>query len=347
MGQFVDAEVARTPFGTKWRLSAEMPFLDTERPQALPLVFMGCQTENPSADEICENWLGSRGEAVYCIHRIDRDDFKTYAGGDPIRRKMNDPGRVYFGLTKLNAYWLLVAVLSVKKKFPGAEIRLLTAIDDPQIAQLLSPETSQSIAERHYLLPRWRKQTQHLNQTWNLDYGNRFLCKLAVGFGHALFGPAFAERPHERTLREGLWRRPGNSTEPLRIKGKAFFEPGDPGLSKLLTNAAAFTLVFSRTPEGAWVSTFMPDGLFASCMILPASEMLPSDFFKTFTDCFTVLLYPALNRFVGPLPLQAYIEHRTGARTVQALGEIEQRQKTISQIEAEVAKFNIAGSEAA
>lgn len=348
MGQFVDAEFVRTPFGTKWRLDTEFPFVDAERPGALPLVFMGRQSENPSDDEICESWLGPRGEAVYYIHRIDREDFSTYAGGDPIRRKMKDLGRAYFGLTKLNAYWLLVALLSVKKRFPGAEIRLLTIIDDPQIVQHLAPETSQSITERQYLLPRWRKQTQNLNQTWRLDYGNRFLCKLAVGFGHALFGPAFAERPHESILRDSLWRRPGsNATEPPRIMGKAFFEPGEPGLSKLLTNVAAFTLMFSRTPEGAWISTFMPDGRFASCMILPASEMLPSDLFNAFTDYFVVLLYPALNQFVGPLPLQAYIEHRTGMRPAQALAEIEQRQKTIAQIEADVAKYNIAGHEAA
>lgn len=40
-------------------------------------------------------------------------------------------------------------------------------------------------------------------------------------------------------------------------------------------------------------------------MILPASEMVTSNLFKTFPDYFIVPLYPALNRFVGPLSLQA------------------------------------------
>lgn len=348
MGQFVDAELVRTPFGTKWRLGTELPFVDAQRPGALPLVFMGRQSEHPSDDEICESWLGPRGEAVYYLHRIDRDDFKTYAGGDPIRRKSKDAGRVYFGLTKPNVYWFMVALLSVEKRFPGAEIRLLTKVDDPRITQRLSPETPQSIVDVQYILPRWRQRGQALQQTLNIDCGNRFLCKLALGFGHALFGPAFAERPHESVLRDGLWRRSAsNGSDVPKIKGKGLFEPGDPALTRFLTNGAAFSLLFSRSPERAWISTFMPDGMSASCMILPSSEMLPSNLFEAHTDYFVVLLYPALNRFVGPLPLQAYIEHRTRTQLVQALAEIEQRQKTIAQIEAEVARHDIADNEAA
>jgi hypothetical protein len=188
--------------------------------------FMGRQSENPSDDEICENWIGPRGEAVYYLHRIDRDDFKTYAGGDPIRRKSKDAGRVYFGLTKPNAYWLMVALLSVEKRFPRAEIRLLTRVDDPRITQRLSPETPQSIVDVQYILPRWRRRRQALQQTLNIDYGNRFQCKLALGFGHAIFGAAFADRPHESVLREGLWRRPGNGAKDApRIAGRGSLRP--------------------------------------------------------------------------------------------------------------------------
>ena len=224
---------------------------------------------------------------------------------------------------------------------PNAEIRLLTWVDDPRIVERLAPETPISGADRVYVEPIWRQQTQDLHQTWNIDCGSRFRAKLALGFGHALFGSAFSARPYEKMLRRALWYGQRSANAPPLIEGKGFWDPQDAFLTRYFTHTGAFTLLFSRTPQGAWLSAFMPDGMYTTTLILPGDQMLPSDRFRAFSDNFVVVLYPALDRFVGALSLFEFMRHRSGEAPVPELVDIQTLQKTVAQIEAEVAKFDL------
>lgn len=339
MGQFVDAEFARTQFGTQIRFQAALPFIDTAVPSPMPLVFMGVQRVGPSLSEICESWVGPRGEAVYYFHKADGDDYATYAAGDPLKRK-KDPGRVYFGLTRPNTFWLLTAIRSVRHKFPKAEMRLLTQIDDQRIVAMFAPESERSVRDRAYVTPLWERRTQDVVQTVNVDYGVRFQSKLALGFGNALFNNAFNERPYAQTLRDGLWHRHGRGEAPPLI-GKNFWGDAKGGFTEQFTNAGAFTLLFSRSTDGAWLSVFMPTGNCTHTQILPNEELVRSAFFYDMSNNFVVLIFPAIKRFFGPVPAFSYLEHQCGSRPIPELAEIEGKRKKLAQIEAEVARYDI------
>jgi HNH endonuclease len=344
IGQFVDAEFVRTFFGTSLRLTAHLPFIDVNNPKPMPLIYMGKQSVGPGEAEVCETWVGPRGEAIYFFHCVDRIDFDGYAAGDPIRRH-KDPGRVYFGLTRPNSFWLYLAIASIKAKFEGAEIRSLTKFSDASFAKQFAPETTQSELDRTYVRPLWIERYQKVHQVLSMDYGARLQAKLALGFGHALFGSEFAKQPYADTLRQGLWHRTSSGKDLPHLIGKSFWLPDDKLFNANFTHNGAFTLLFSRSYEGAWVSAFL-SGKSMHTLMLPRNQILASPFFDRFTNNFVVLLYPALNQFVGPLPAVTYTMHRRG-HLIPQLSEIEARCRTIEQIEDEAAKYDIAADEAA
>lgn len=40
---------------------------------------MGTLADEPPSGEVCESWLGPRGERIFFLHAKDRDDFAAYA----------------------------------------------------------------------------------------------------------------------------------------------------------------------------------------------------------------------------------------------------------------------------
>src|SRR5438876_7563927 len=58
LGQFVDGEFQRSFFAGAEQSQGALAFIDTAKPRALPLVYMGVFPEAASETEICESWLG-------------------------------------------------------------------------------------------------------------------------------------------------------------------------------------------------------------------------------------------------------------------------------------------------
>ncbi len=195
-------------------------------------------------------------------------------------------------------------------------------------------------------MPIWIRRTQNLHQTLNVDFGVRFQCKLALGFGHALFGQEFAAQPYAGALRAGLCHRYGRGDPPPLI-GKGFWGDGEAGFTAQFANEGAFTLLFTRAHEGAWLSVFMPTGKSTHTLILPGDELLSSALFSQYSSNFVVLIFPAIKRHVGPLPAFSYVMHRNGQRLIPELLEIEANRKTLVHIEAEVAKYAMSADMAA
>lgn len=215
LGQFVDGEFQRSFFTSVEESSAALAFLDTSRAIALPLVYMGTLADEPPDGEVCESWIGPRGERIYFLHAKDRDDFASYAGGDPIKRSMTDGGRVYMSFSEPNAYWIHTAAKSAREKFRHAEFRLLTIVNDPVLLGMCSQESDESVKDRAFLDAYWRVKTNHVHQTMSLDHGVRFQCKLALSFGNTLFG----DGSRQPFMNLSCGRRCGNAT---RERGRRF-----------------------------------------------------------------------------------------------------------------------------
>ena len=341
LGQFVDGEFQRSFFTSVEESGAALAFLDTSRVTSLPLVYMGTLADEPPNGEVCESWIGPRGERIYFLHAKDRDDFVSYAGGDPIKRSMTDGGRLYIGFSKQNAYWVHTAIASARAKFRHAEFRLLTVVNDPALLALCSAESSQSVKDRTFLDPHWRTKTNNVRQTMLLDHGARFQCKLALAFGAALFGAAFHETDYEPLLRKALWERDPRKRAKIPILGTPVVPGVRDGDEQLLGYPGAYTFAIVRSGDVAMVMVYSPRTRSFRTVVAPKAKDLPSSLLTEFGEGFVVLVVPGLRKHFGPIHLMPYLLHRHGGPQLPELVELESKRKSIDQVEAEVARWNV------
>ncbi|MEQ1717291.1 MAG: HNH endonuclease [Hyphomicrobium sp.] len=345
LGQFVDGEFQRSFFTSVEESGAALAFLDSTKAIALPLVYMGTLADEPPSGDVCESWLGPRGEKIYFLHEKDRDDFASYAGGDPIKRNTTDGGRVYISFSKPNAYWIHTAVASARGKFRRAEFRLLTVVNDPVLLALCSPENDQSAKDRAFLDSHWRAKTNHVRQTMLLDHGARFQCKLAIGFGNALFGPAFQQTDYELILREALWERDPRRRANIPILGTPVVPGVRDGDEQLLGYPGAYTFAFVRSGDVTMVMVYSPSTRSFRTVVAPKARGLASRLLEQFGDGFVVLLVPGLQTHFGPIHLTPYVLHRHGGPQLAELVELESKRRTIDQLEAEVSRWHVPQNE--
>ena len=343
VGLFVDGEYQRSFFMGVESISAALRFLDDTRPVALPLVFMGIHPAPHGDQEICEQWLGPRGEKIFFFHGVDRDDFRTYAGGDPIRRRKRDPGRVYLSFARANIFWVDTVMLSARAYFPRAELRLLTVTNAPHLLEQSAAETDQSKSDRAYLEPVWREKAANVGMTLSLDHALRFQAKLALGFGHALFGAAFAELPYEETLRGILWERESARRAEFPRIGSSIFSPpeSDPIIDRL-AYPGAFTLLFNGSRDGVFLTVFSPGGRRLDTQIALAPVALPSGLLQDHLGSFVVLIVPARAMAVGPIPIGHYTMHRFGSSVVPELARLDSFGVSIEALEQRLRRYDIA-----
>lgn len=343
VGLFVDGEYQRSFFMGVESIGAALSFLDDRHPIALPLVFMGVNPTPHGDGEICEQWLGPRGDKVYFFHGQDRDDFRTYAGGDPIKRRKRDPGRVYLSFSRANIFWIDTVMLSVRAQFPRAELRLLTTTNVPHLLAQTTAESVQSVADRAYLEPMWRDKSSSIGMALSLDHALRFQAKMALGFGHALFGAAFAELPYEETLRSILWERDSARRGELPIIGSSIFNPPEPDpIIDRLAYPGAFTIVFNGSRDGVFLTVFSPGGRRLDTQIVPAPVALPSQLLQDHLGSFVVLIVPARATAVGPLPIGHYAMHRLGSLVLDAVARLDALRVSIEDLEQRLRRYDIA-----
>lgn len=318
-----------------------MAWLDTACPRPLPLVYTGNYTDAPpDGGETCEAWIGPRGERVFYFHANDEDYFLGFARGDPMRRR-SDPGRVYFSFSRANLFWIETAMLSVRKAFPKAELRLLTSTNCPKINTACAPETERSSRDRAYIAPLLSHQTANVRLSLSADHGTRFQAKIALGFGHALFGPAFAALPYSAQLRSYLWEKDGARRAEIGMHSAPLLA-GDTCVDRdLLAVAGATTFTFCRERGSVKSIIYGPSGRPLRTVIAADAGELSSPVFDAHGRAFIVILIPGRSKCIGPYPLTRWIMHRTGGLPIVELAAIAASFRSVEENERALAQYDV------
>ena len=340
-GLFVDGEFVRSFFTGVELTTAALRFLDTSRPLALPLAFMGVyRAPPPKPEEICEAWIGPRGERIFYFHKKDRDDFLGFGRGDPIHRT-RDHGRVYLAFTKRNMFWIWTALLSVRKMFRGADLRLLAVTDEQAILNLCSAENEVSKSDRSYLMPLMDQRTANLHLSISMDHGVRFQCKLALGFGHTLFGDTFDGLEYTKNLRSCLWEMDFQRRSQFDIRGTPLLSGVRDHDEQLLGIPGAYTFAFFNEPGAAMSLVYSPSTRALRTVIAREPIRLRSPVFDRFSQAFLVVLVPGQSRYLGPFSILDFTLHRVGGPKISELVELEETARNIDEVERDVARWDI------
>jgi hypothetical protein len=347
-GLFVDAEFQRSFFMGVESIGSALSFLDGSRATPLPLVYMGFTPTPPCPEEICELWLGPRGEKIFYFHEMDREDFRTYAGGDPIKRRKHDPGRAYLSFARPNMFWISTVLQSVRTSFPRAALRLLTITDSTEILAMCANEDEQSSRDRAYLEPIWREKSAGTGMTLDLDHAKRFQAKLALGFGYALFGDAFSQIPYESVLRAILRERDPARRAEFPFVGSSLFAPPDPdSFLDRLSYPGAFTFLFNGSRQGVFLTIYSPGGRRIDTQIAPEPVTLPTKLMEQYLGSFVVLIVPAHMASFGPFPIGHYALHRFGTQSIPELAHLDALRVPLQELEKRIAHLEIPQPKAA
>jgi hypothetical protein len=294
-------------------------YLDPETPGILPPIYMGFDTELPLADGMaCERWLGAAGDHIYHIHEKDDDRWVVFAGGDFIRRR-SDPGRVYIAITSHDLYWVKTTLASVAAYFPKAKRRLLTTFNTPtgeavEMPGFLRPDegvTPEEAAEVAFIHARAEQQYQHIPM--QIDFADRFLAKLSLGFGHTVLGPAVSASPYADKLRGLLWSRDASTRDQLGVRGSGYWHNQDPIASQLLNWPGAWCLLMVAMPQGFALTVVTPGGRMMTMNISDDPSLWPPETIAEYYPGIVHIVVPQRGAAFGPLPVLRFFAHKSGS----------------------------------
>lgn len=338
-GLFVDGAFIKSWLVSNCVSLSAHRYLDPSLPSIVPLAFMGWDEKFPvHQGQVCERWLGPAGEHIFYVHLEDREDFKTYAGGDILKRKKKDRGRAYMALTSREEYWQLTAVASFAIAFKHAKRCVTNAVfertseDHTDLSFLFpqpDPEDQDQSRELSYI--RGRKDYKSENTVpIQIDFDIRFLCKVALGIGFRLLGEPFFQSEYANELKRGLWARDFEERQNLKVRGVTAVTDADlSSMAKYLGIADAWTLCLKITGNALHLTIIMPSGHLQTVMIEESLSLAQRTVLYRYEagECFVLLPSRTLGsdpKAFGPIRFDAMIAHNEGSCSHPELARIEE-----------------------
>lgn len=315
-GQFVDAAFLKSWFVAADSTFAAHRFLDKSKPAAIPLFYTGIAQDFPCGpDEVCERWIGPAGDSICHVHKKDDERWDTFAGGDMIARK-RDPGRAYISFASSNPYWVLCSVKSFMARFDGAVHRSTTQITGlPREWGLLNPldEPLSDQERREVGYIRQQSPAKHTLVPTQVDFAERFFCKLGLGLAYKVLGPGVMQTPYVSELRRGLWLTDPEQRQRLQVRGTSFWDDmADDRIRNLLHWPGAWVIMLSAFPEGFGYLLVMPGGRHVGRLIAEGHEGWAPEAGPTYAQGQVYVVVPQRQTAIGPLSFIEYSSSKAG-----------------------------------
>lgn len=247
-------------------------------------------------DDICpegfvgEFWLGPTGDHIYHFHRPSEEPGPYMDWRDP------DPGFVCLFVRATNPVWHPVIISSVIAAFPGAEFYLGNGpkSDIKGFAEI--PDNRRALVEK--LRGLGTKRT--LQITIDPYSTDRWLAKLALGFGALHLTPAFGTSEAAERLRTFLWTRDPEERANIPIPGTGFLDAS----SSLSDLAWPDGHVIALIPLGTALALHL--SLFGRSATISVTEDARHWQDRISPSGLIYVVVPGLRRYAGPIPFPEY-----------------------------------------
>lgn len=313
-GRHVDGPFIRSWLTGNARAAHGLKYCDLSRSPVLPLTYIGPLPDVSWEGNVCEMWLGPTGDVVYHFHGpYPRADEAPAVVGEPLnaRREEIDPGFVVLFIQATNPAWHPPIVLSVMEHFEDSVIYFgnsnpprgghprLKAMPDalkPLHATLLGMNGKEHHGKEH-----------HATIALDLAHGERFIAKLALGFGALFLAPSFLASDDARQLRNYLWERDRAKRADLLLHGSGFLGDDAKPLADVLGWPAGHVFVFQPLGDVLGFSGI----LYGTHVATVAVSNRRDDWVGRIDgDGSVFLVAPGIRRGLGLVPLSAYVAAR-------------------------------------
>jgi hypothetical protein len=334
-GRFVDAAVAKGFFmnGNEKTWQACFDY-DELNGNVFPLIYFGKCTELRCAEgEEVEVWLGPDGGTCWDFHESRGEDFYAFAGGDPLLRRKDRQSRVYVFQASSVPYWLLSNLKSAPAHFK--EEPIFIGADSNLEEQLAAERTKGTLCRKDAAAIAERDQVRQLldrggpvNHALSLDtlFDVRFLAKLAIAFGHKLFGERYGNLHYTDQLRTLLWTRRKNLDHELhRIRMRPYFSGLQDHSMQLFSFPQGFVFILKHVDGELALMIVFPSGRF---VLIPMTDKSVDPDFKIDMTSFeehVLVSLPQLSKTVGPIKLWEYVAWKAGGYRIAELDAVKAR----------------------
>lgn len=315
-GRHVDGPFIRSWYTQMDRFGNSRRYIDLDRDPIVPLLYLGENQDVKWEGKICDYWQGPAGDHVFHFHlRYPDTESVRPVVGRPLNAKAEDidPGFILVFLVATHPKWVRCVIKSVMDQIDDAKIYVINLTHQPQGSPRFGeiPEDLKTLIEQVKQLFRSPLKNQVSLQP---DIGERFLAKLALGFGSLLLDESFRTSAEATKLRNYVWAKTAEEREAMKLHGTGFFtslvesRPGHnmndvvgwkPGHVILLQafgrEALALSVMFYGSQSATVRVTTNPDHW--------QGRLAGTDSPQT-----TVFLVaPGFRTFVGPVPLSKFV----------------------------------------
>ena len=241
-GRYVDGPFIRSPLTHQAKVTTAVRAFKPGITDSLPLNFMGQVEDVNFGSRICEFWLGPTGDRIYHFHDsypLGQDSPAVVGRPTYLREDQVDPGFLFLFVRSNNPVWWPVIFKSVVQQFPGGQLFLGNL---PAKVEAVAPilETLRAFSPIRadlgdlYQKLRALKGVEHKTTgRISIDYGSRFLAKLALGLGGLFLDTSFRRSESADLLRKFLWTRKLEDRQRISFRGRNFISDPDPNFARM------------------------------------------------------------------------------------------------------------------
>lgn len=330
LGLWVDASYAKSWFVTNYMAEAATLLCTGINDPGLPLRYMGkaqITDINFSDKDIAEHWIGPSGETITWIRPHD-GRMDCYAGGNPTDTKKKQSVAYFFPVLE-NEEKFFLGIKSFHQALKKRKVRkilcanLLNAdgdIIDPKHLGFDVPNP-EDLENKSIILKAINSgEMIHLKAAFDTNFDKRFICKLMLGIGYALFGQDFLNQPIVAEAQKGIWPRLDEEKSTIRGASTISFIGKSSSFGKSIGYPGAIAITVIQTNK-LWSLCLSINENIPFVIELGTSDMTSQ--YVSSTDGYALLLFPYVEKSIE-LTMVELLSHKHQVAKNSKLDEIDQ-----------------------
>ncbi len=230
-GIYIDAVFSKSWFLQNAKTLNYLKYADIRKDPILPLMYMGAISLENCHDLECDVWIAPAATNVFHFHKPYDSEDRIYSTGIRPRSKSGDQF-VFIVFSSNNTAWHSVVLRSIYHQFPKTVFYIGNPIAEFDPRSGITKLPNHLIPLKDEILTKISKKLD-FSFPIQPDFADRFLSKLAIGFG-TLFLSDYINSNSAIRMRSFMWERDASVREMMQIRGSNFFNSPKMGVVDLV-----------------------------------------------------------------------------------------------------------------
>ncbi len=307
-GRYIDGPFIRSWFMQNRRAENAKKYLDLNANPIVPLIYMGEIKNSFIREKNCDMWLGPTGDTIYHFHDpYPEQDGNQKNIGPPLYLRTDDidPGFAFIFVMATNPAWHKCILFSFVEQFENS---ILYLGNGPTPEGGRFSEIPAELLDLHKELKSKAGQFHQLQFSINIDFGHRFLAKMALGCGVLFIEPQFIKSVDASKLRSFMWERNPQNRANIQVFGTTFLNEELKPLQQLLGWDAGHIILILPINNKLLLTLILYGEHSATIEICSELNLWKE---KINENGIIFVIAPGFRKYVGPISFQEYIAVKT------------------------------------